>query len=144
MSSYIPSDSTSATPGLSAAAPFADVLCTQSEDAPLPHSTKALEAARPPVAHWVMFYASSTSHLATLGSVLFNPSGLRALCFTGIVIMFLDLGYCRAVLLFRNQFLLWEEGIICSCGPSLEVEHADGDCLALGLNICQLWTFLGS
>ncbi|KAJ7832105.1 hypothetical protein B0H13DRAFT_2371125 [Mycena leptocephala] len=50
MSSYIPSDSTSATPGLSAAAPFADVLRTRSEDAPLPHSTKALEAARPPVA----------------------------------------------------------------------------------------------
>ncbi|KAJ7934764.1 hypothetical protein B0H13DRAFT_2305541 [Mycena leptocephala] len=45
-----PSDSTSATPGLSTAAPFADVLRTRSEDAPLPHSTKALEAARPPVA----------------------------------------------------------------------------------------------
>ncbi|KAJ7939530.1 hypothetical protein B0H13DRAFT_2300808 [Mycena leptocephala] len=50
MSSYIPSDSTSATPGLSAAAPFADVLRTRSEDAPLPHSTKALEAAGPSVA----------------------------------------------------------------------------------------------
>ena len=63
--------------------------------------------------HRVMFCASLTSHLAALASVLYNPSGLRALCFTGFVIIFLDLGYCRAVLLFRNQFLLWEEGIIC-------------------------------
>jgi hypothetical protein len=62
--------------------------------------------------HCVMFCASSTSHLAALASVLYNSSGLHALCLTGIVIMFLDLGYCCAVLLFRNQFLLWEEGII--------------------------------
>ncbi|KAJ6533835.1 hypothetical protein B0H10DRAFT_2204681 [Mycena sp. CBHHK59/15] len=48
MSSYTPTDSNSVTPGLSAAAPFADVLRARSEDAPLPPSTKALEAAGPP------------------------------------------------------------------------------------------------
>ncbi|KAJ7918246.1 hypothetical protein B0H13DRAFT_2321567 [Mycena leptocephala] len=48
MSSYTPTDSNSVTPGLSAAVPFADVLRARSEDAPLPHSTKALEAAGPP------------------------------------------------------------------------------------------------